>query len=274
MKFKKGDEASFFKILLSDSEYLPLPSAFAKKYLEKGNNKKQNIILQTKSCVEWRVKYMRIEDRYYFMGGWLRFMKENHLEVGDFLVFWPLSRDPNPVFRVLIYSPNGCFKCATSDSGNTSDISAASKGKKSSSVESMSDDDDDESSEDDKAAGNGKKSSSVESMGDDESSEHVGRSLTRVIWKTYRHRMPLSNGFVNATGINGHNRLKLKNDKGKIWEAKVSMQTCGKYCRVFISQGWLKFLEDNKVKIGEMCKFDHVKGSMLHVSVLKNKKDL
>ncbi|GKB34933.1 DNA-binding pseudobarrel domain-containing protein [Tanacetum coccineum] len=50
MNFNKGDGASFFKILLRDSEdYFPLPTAFANKYLEKWNNKKQTIILKTKS---------------------------------------------------------------------------------------------------------------------------------------------------------------------------------------------------------------------------------
>ncbi|GJW68449.1 DNA-binding pseudobarrel domain-containing protein [Tanacetum coccineum] len=111
MNFNKGDGASFFKILLRDSEdYFPLPTAFANKYLEKWNNKKQTIILKTKSGVNWRVKYtyLKSKDIYCFTNGWLNFMKENRLHNGDFLVFWLMS-SVKPTFRVFFFGPNGCL---------------------------------------------------------------------------------------------------------------------------------------------------------------------
>ncbi|KAI3503137.1 hypothetical protein L1887_31573 [Cichorium endivia] len=112
MKFDDGDEASFFKILRYDSrDYLQLPSVFAIKYLEKGNNKKQKFYLKTKFAgKKWSVRYEKIKDEYYFKDGWLKFMKDNRLQTGDFLVFSLLSPPQNSIFQVIFYAPNGCFK--------------------------------------------------------------------------------------------------------------------------------------------------------------------
>ncbi|MFS7918835.1 putative transcription factor B3-Domain family [Helianthus anomalus] len=55
---------------------------------------------------------------YYLMGGWLKFMNKNHLQLGDLLVFWLRSFDPKPMFEVIIYSLNGCLK-NTSSSDDT-----------------------------------------------------------------------------------------------------------------------------------------------------------
>ncbi|KAJ0454622.1 putative transcription factor B3-Domain family [Helianthus annuus] len=233
MKF--NDEASFYIILLSDSEYLPLPSAFAKKYLEKGDNKKQTIVLKTQSGVEWRVRYIRIEDRYYFKGGWLKFMNKNRLQFGDFLVFWLRSFDPKPVFEVIIYSPNGCLK-------NTPNSS------------------------DDTCLDNKKKPS-----GDSDSLENVEGSvkLSRVVRKCYRYRMPLTRCFVKAAGIDDYGPLRLENSDGKMWDANLEMS--GQDQSLFIGTGWLDFVKDNNVEVGDRCVITHVQDNLFHVHVSKKR---
>lgn len=93
-----------------------MPSGFAKKYLENGNKKKQTIVLKTTSGDKWRVGYLKMVDRFYFIDGWFKFMKENHLQNGDFLVFWLVSRSPKSSFNVFCYASNGCLKNSTSSS--------------------------------------------------------------------------------------------------------------------------------------------------------------
>ncbi|KAI7743759.1 hypothetical protein M8C21_004211 [Ambrosia artemisiifolia] len=233
MNFKKQDEASFYQILLSDSEYLPLPSAFAKKYLEKGDNKKHTIVLKTESGVEWRVKYIRIEDRFYFMGrGWLKFMKDNRLLLGDFMVFWLRSCYSIPVLEVFIYSPNGCLK-------NTN-------------------------GSDDTRLGNEKKRSVKEETSDGDSLDNV-RPLTmsRIVRKCYMYKMPLTKAFVKASGINyGH--LQLENEDGKMWDATLEQYSPNQI--PVIGTGWSEFVKDNKLKIGNSCTITHVKDNFLRVN--------
>ncbi|KAM0057929.1 putative transcription factor B3-Domain family [Helianthus debilis subsp. tardiflorus] len=113
----RGGGASFFKILLRDSiDRLPLPPAYARKYLETSSSSSSNmkkqmvVVLKIKSGVKWSVRYSKIRDKYYFMDGWLKFMKDNRLQMGVFLVFWRLSPS---VFEVSVYGPNGCLKQPT-----------------------------------------------------------------------------------------------------------------------------------------------------------------
>ncbi|KAJ0843800.1 putative transcription factor B3-Domain family [Helianthus annuus] len=241
MNFRNGDQASsFYRILPNnDSEYLPLPSAFAKKYLENGDNKKQIIVLKTQSGVEWRVKYTRIEDRYYFTGGWLKFMNKNHLQLGDLLVFWLRSFDPKPMFEVIIYSPNGCLKNTTSS--------------------------------DDTGLDRKKKPSVEEATSDSVSLKNVDEPLTllRVVRKTYIYRMPLTRDFVKAAGIDDYGVLRLENIDGKMWDATLGK--IGPHQAPVIGAGWFDFTKDNNVNVGSRCVITHVQDNLLRVHVSKKR---
>ncbi|KAI3503140.1 hypothetical protein L1887_31576 [Cichorium endivia] len=188
MNFNEEDEASFFKILLSDSvDYLPLPTAFAKKYLGKANNKKQTLFVETKPAVKWSVKYVKIEDKYYFMDGWLNFMKDNCLQKGDLLVFW-LRSPPNFMFQVFFFAPNGCLKHPISSSGACDGMKLVVK--------------------------------EGESNDDDESDDFLGNVQNcsrRVLRISCLYRMPLTNAFWNTAGIDGPppSVIKHKDLKGK-----------------------------------------------------------
>ncbi|CAI9276851.1 unnamed protein product [Lactuca saligna] len=242
MNFNKGDEASFFKILLSDSaDYLGLAPAFAKKYLEIGNRKKKTIInLKTESDVKWSVKYVKIEDRYYFMDGWLKFVKDNHLQMGDFLVFWLFSPSPNLMFQVFFFAPSGCLKHPISSSGVGDDDWMKPFVK-----EENSDDDDEE------LLGNVKK-------------------FVRVLRISYLHRMPLSNAILNTTGIDVYAYVWLRNDDGKLWKVEVAKH--GQKGRPLLARGWSDFRKGNKMKIQDICEISHVKYNLLHVHVIKKQK--
>ncbi|XP_076909377.1 putative B3 domain-containing protein REM15 [Bidens hawaiensis] len=240
MNFKKQGKASFFKILLRDSiDRLPLPLAFAKKYLENSNIKKQKVILKTKSGFKWSVKYSKIKDKYYFMDGWLKFMKDNGLHVGMFLVFWSLaSRSSTRVFQVYVYEPNGCLK-----------EPAASNA----------------------CASNRKRKIPVVKLeeGDDDSSKNMHKIMTRVLRKSNYSVMPMLSSFVKATGISGYSSVRLRNDKGRTWGVKLFTYTYGTYQVTKMGARWGDFTKDNKIKVGNICEFYHVKSNLLCVRVLR-----
>ncbi|KAI3665746.1 hypothetical protein L6452_44376 [Arctium lappa] len=237
---KNNNNVSFFKILLNNNvDYLPLPPSFAKKYL----NKNQTLILKTKSTLKWKVKYIKIEDRYYFIHGWLKFINDNHLQMGDFLVFWLLSPS---MFEVFMYAPNGCLKTLTTSCSGGGKNDKMLKLKKVSFV---------------------KKESS-----DDDFMEDVKQSLRRVITKNCVHKLPMTKSFVKAVGINGCCRLRLKNDDGKVWEVKVKKY--GSKREPIMTTGWINFKKDNKIQIGDLCEFNHVKANLLHVHIFKKGKQV
>ncbi|MFS8033405.1 putative transcription factor B3-Domain family [Helianthus anomalus] len=237
----RGGGASFFKILLRDSvDRLPLPPAYARKYLEtsSSNMKKQMVVvLKIKSGVKWSVTYSKIRDKYYFMDGWLKFMKDNRLQMGVFLVFWRLSPS---VFQVSVYGPNGCLKQPT--------VSHVSNRKTPFVNEDVYDDDDD-------------------------SSENVQqKKMISVVKSSYLHKMPLKKHFVEAIGIKGYSSLQLRNDEGKIWNVKLNLFKYGLNRFMQISTGWHDFRKHNKIETGNTCEFYHVKSNLLHVRVLTAKR--
>ncbi|PWA94169.1 hypothetical protein CTI12_AA063580 [Artemisia annua] len=249
MKYKNGNEDSFFKIILKDSAVdLSLPAAFGKKYLEKCNSKKQRLRLKTsnQSGVKWSVKYLKINGRYYLRDGWLKFMKDNHLQMGDFLVFW---RRTKLTFHVFVYAPDGCLKQPTSSSSGSG-------------------------SDDHRAAGSGDVGKKVfvkeESSDDDGLLENVEKFTRRVIKPSFKGVMPIRQDFVEATGIDGYDSLVLKNDEGKTWEVKLTKHGRA-WPQFYLTTGWSSFRKQNKINFGNTCDFIHVNSNLLHVRVIKKK---
>ncbi|XP_075670925.1 B3 domain-containing protein REM10-like [Castanea sativa] len=102
----KSSGPSFFKVLIGDfSEQLCIPPAFVKNF---------NVRLLSKCSLRsstGKVYVVRVEERenndLFFWGGWHDFVKDNSLDIGDFLVF---KYDGNSMFKVKIYGRNACEK--------------------------------------------------------------------------------------------------------------------------------------------------------------------
>ncbi|PWA91067.1 hypothetical protein CTI12_AA094090 [Artemisia annua] len=259
MNFNKGDRASFFKILLRDSkDYFPLPTAFANKYLEKCKHMKQTIILKTKSDVKWRVKcmYSKKKEIYYFTKGWLKFMKENRLHNGDFLVFWLVPSKKLLTFKVFFYEPNGCLiKNQTSGSSKRHKV-----------VPTVGHSFDQESVKK-------KRVVEKEEISDDDSRKKGHWRLEKVVGQSYLTYMymALTRGFAKVTGIYTRDWVRLKNSEGE-WEVGVRNWGHGRARVPNLVERWSEFIKDNKVKVGDTCVFSHVKGKLFHVHVIKKKK--
>ncbi|KAK3002804.1 hypothetical protein RJ639_019370 [Escallonia herrerae] len=96
----------FFKIFVPDqcSEQLRIPPAFVKHF-------KSGLPLMFKltspAKKSWAVDVNKIDDYLYFQKGWSKFVEDNSLEAGDFLIF---CFDGNSSFYVSIFGKNNCQK--------------------------------------------------------------------------------------------------------------------------------------------------------------------
>nr|XP_043638678.1 B3 domain-containing protein REM5-like [Erigeron canadensis] len=263
MNLKK---ASFFKIIMRDSDdFISLSPVFTKKYMEE-SNETQTIVLKTNSSTaEWKVKYLKIDGKYYFMDGWLKFMKDNGVQMGDFLVFWLVSRSPT-VFEVFPYAPNTCLKNQSSCSGNINPGTPKvghGLGGPSASADADSDACDDDDDDD--------KETSMEEVPayDVSVNKNINKSMSKIVMKTYTNCIPLTKEFENATGIGCYDTLLLKNKEGSKWKVDIRRYINNNQKTLRISKGWAKFVKDNKVEVGDKCEFKHLKGKLVRVHVFK-----
>ncbi|GKE47622.1 putative B3 domain-containing protein [Tanacetum coccineum] len=224
-----------------------------------GDNITQPIVLKTISGGKWEVKFAKIKDGYYFVDGWFDFVKQNRLEKHDFVVFWLISPPSNVIFQVFFYALNECLKEPLTGSNNDIHPIAPNVGHRS----------------DDSGARDGNKPCVVKET------NHNG-SLTnrklfeRIVCRTYLNYMRLTKDFERVTGIDCNivKRVRLMNDDGK--KFKVTITTWKRGLKSVpiphLTGGWSEFLKDNNVEIGDICVFNHVKRTLLHVHVEKGKK--
>lgn len=96
----------FFKVFLPEycSERMRIPDAFVSQ-LDRSVPKKA--ILRNGNRKIWHVKVGKISDGVFFLNGWQEFVKDNLIELGDFLVFQYNGHD---VFGFKIFGNSGCEK--------------------------------------------------------------------------------------------------------------------------------------------------------------------
>ncbi|KAI9104361.1 hypothetical protein K1719_022933 [Acacia pycnantha] len=100
-------KTSFFKVLINDfSTRLQIPPSFIKEFGKDGVPKRTT--LETYNCKYWEVGVEKLGNKFYFNNGWDKFVQDNSLENGDFLVlkyFADYSK-----FKVRIYGKTCCEK--------------------------------------------------------------------------------------------------------------------------------------------------------------------
>uniref|UniRef100_A0A7C8ZJU3 TF-B3 domain-containing protein n=1 Tax=Opuntia streptacantha TaxID=393608 RepID=A0A7C8ZJU3_OPUST len=94
----------FFKPFLADhcSRNLRIPDAFQDHITGKIPNR---VIIKNGIGKLWPVQIVENGDGLYFQGGWSRFVLDNSLQEGEFMVF---KYNGHHVFEVLILGINGC----------------------------------------------------------------------------------------------------------------------------------------------------------------------
>ncbi|XP_057515094.1 putative B3 domain-containing protein Os03g0621600 [Amaranthus tricolor] len=96
----------FFKIYLPEhnSKQLVIPPAFINNFNGRIPSK---VVLKSLQGKDWNIELEHDERKLLMKKGWDRFVIDNSLERGEFLIF---SYSGNTVFIVKIFSINGCVK--------------------------------------------------------------------------------------------------------------------------------------------------------------------
>ncbi|KAK9130132.1 hypothetical protein Sjap_010619 [Stephania japonica] len=113
------DGNHFFKCMIHGhyAEKLIIPKAFRIKRLN-GVRDRKHAKLQNKMGETWNVNMRSNDEEMWLDKGWKEFVKDNEVNLGDFLVF---KHKGNMVFDVLLFDPSACEKeyCSTSKKKNT-----------------------------------------------------------------------------------------------------------------------------------------------------------
>ncbi|XP_074285850.1 B3 domain-containing protein REM21-like [Silene latifolia] len=96
----------FFNVFLPHlcSTNVKIPNAFVENISKKIPKK---VVLKSRSGKLWAVALGEMEDGLYMQEGWSRFVMDNKLEAGDFVVF---KYNGHHVFDVIIFGLSGCEK--------------------------------------------------------------------------------------------------------------------------------------------------------------------
>lgn len=86
------------------SQNLRIPDAFVDRITGKVPSR---VIIKNHVGKLWPVEVVQTEDGFYFQGGWSKFVFDNSLQIGEFLVF---KYNGHHVFEVLVLGINGCVK--------------------------------------------------------------------------------------------------------------------------------------------------------------------
>ncbi|XP_054781827.1 B3 domain-containing protein Os01g0723500-like [Prosopis cineraria] len=105
---KHAKKPSFFKVLIRDfSTRLKIPPAFMKEF-GKDMSKKTSTLIETYNGRSWEVEVEKLGNKFYFNSGWHKFVEDNNLETGDFLVFKYFADYSK--FKVKIFGKTCCEK--------------------------------------------------------------------------------------------------------------------------------------------------------------------
>ncbi|GMI98007.1 REPRODUCTIVE MERISTEM 39, REDUCED VERNALIZATION RESPONSE 1 [Hibiscus trionum] len=104
-----GDMPGFFKVLVGDfSKRLRIPPAFAKFFHRTPLPHEVKLQNSEEQC--WQVNVVKINNKLFLNKGWKSFVKDNLLEIGDFVFFSYVRRS---LFAITVFESNGCVKHVT-----------------------------------------------------------------------------------------------------------------------------------------------------------------
>ncbi|KAH0732262.1 hypothetical protein KY289_003450 [Solanum tuberosum] len=67
----------------------------------------RKVFLRNRFNNMWPIRVIKIEKDLYFLNGWEKFIEDNSLEFGDFIIF---DYDGNEIFDIKLLGINGCIK--------------------------------------------------------------------------------------------------------------------------------------------------------------------
>ncbi|KAL7224042.1 hypothetical protein ACSBR1_025487 [Camellia fascicularis] len=262
MKMAPRRAPSFFKVLIGDfSNQLRIPPAFKKHF---GGSVPQNCIIW--SCADersWNVNIRKVDDdRLLFQQGWAAFVRDNSLEMGDFLLF---RYEGDSQFHVDMYGKNCCQKLATTDPANQTDELQEKMQKKSSAARQRVIRRSSWSIVAAEAKGRGRALEAAEKF----MSTSNYPSFIRVMRPANLHNryLNIAMSFVNTHIKKSKTTLKFQ-ISDKLWPVNLTSNQR----RALLCGGFPAFAKEQSLQVGDVCVFelidrdDHV----LKVSIFRN----
>ncbi|XP_071693680.1 uncharacterized protein [Rutidosis leptorrhynchoides] len=243
---------SFFKVIrYRSSPYLFLPNAFVKKFSEKIPENSIFKAVAGDHC--WKLKLVKIDDKYCFADGWVELVKDVKLGPKDMVVFWLV--DPF-TFQASFLDKHGCCKDLTFNKTNGDD----------------NDDVADGHDNDDVADGHG----NDDENGVDDVVHMQDKYLCfqKIIEKSHIYTMWLPTKFVKSAGLENETKIMMKDHEGKEWIMDIKIEVHGRKTKHRLSSGWSIFRDYHQLSEGDVClfKFNKKEGVLNLTQVLKSKK--
>ncbi|VVA16694.1 Hypothetical predicted protein [Prunus dulcis] len=268
---------SFFKILLGDfSKHLRIPPAFIKNF---NGGSLGKCSLRGPSGKGRAVELEERENGLFFSKGWQGFVKDHHLEVGNFLVF---RYDGESKFKVTIYDRSACEKdVEVAERGIGSSDSIESKGNQVRVKEEIIDLETENYNEDFENktsianrrncnAMSGKKPTT--DYVEETSSESISfksdhRCFMETMKRHYRYCLMIPKKLAIAEGLNSARNVTLRDPNGRLWLVKLVIRPKTSCKRVEFTTGWGECCQANQISVGDTMVFEFVKQSAIKLHI-------
>ncbi|XP_077228192.1 putative B3 domain-containing protein At5g66980 isoform X2 [Tasmannia lanceolata] len=268
---------SFFKVMLGDFAHkLRIPPAFIKHLSRESIDK---FILRNPTGRFWHVQVRRVVSDLFLQEGWQGFVKDNSLQIGDFLVF---DYGGNSNFDIRIYGKSGCEKDETlvnlSSGEDYSYREKENQKERGDAVEGTHIPQDMCSKRRSKRNGQmllraieRKEVVEAASYSLKSARPHFSVTLTRSM--VYKNNITIPKEFVTTTGLRGKSRLILCDPSGMFWHMTITSRRDDG--RAIITGGWRGFARANDIGEGDKCIFEFIQGrgrgsrSVIHVQILR-----
>ncbi|KAM5552022.1 putative B3 domain-containing protein [Rosa sericea] len=221
---------AFFQVLVGDfSEKLKMPTSFVIHF-----NGPALCKLRGPNGKCWDVKLEEKNNDLFFHKGWKKFVKDNYLEEGDFLVF---NYDGNSLFSVTIYDESACEM----------DMEEAKRKRSTGGfVGQMRD-----------YVMPGETRVRVIEF----KSEHLCFKRTMENHRLYQLNIPKI--IARAKGLMSKRTIELRDPSNRSWPVTVTPMEDG---RTLMNKGWCDCCKANQIKKGNTIVFEFVKGHVkLHI---------
>ncbi|KAM5552072.1 putative B3 domain-containing protein [Rosa sericea] len=221
---------AFFQVLVGDfSEKLKLPTAFVNHF-----NAPALCKLGGPNGKCWDVKLEEKNNDLFFHKGWKKFVKDNYLVEGNFLVF---NYDGNLWFSVTIYDESACEM----------DMEAAKTKRSTGGLDGQ---------RRDYVMPGETRIRIIEFK-----SEHLCFKRTMEKHRLYQLSIPII--IARAKGLISKRTLELRDPSNRSWPVKVTRMEDG---RLLMNKGWRACSKWNQIKKGHTIVFEFVKGHVkLHI---------
>ncbi|PON54044.1 B3 DNA binding domain containing protein [Parasponia andersonii] len=293
----------FFKVVMKSCYvrgshcYLSFPASFARKYLR---HKPSNVILKVSNgsgrtwSVKYRFKLYNGTTTARFKGGWMAFSRGNSLEVGDVCVF-VLLKDIKLVFEVVIFRVSANSTNPMSPDRMDEAIQVEPEEKTPNETESsgtINDEPGTPSSLDNLLAKQanrgmstiGKRSSKLSATRRQRCFTLIekARLLERARFESKKpfFKIVIQPSFVHSRWylelpldfakryLKNKGDVVLSTPNGRTWFAQFRLRHLkSRGLRAEFCCGWMKFVEDSNLKVGDVCIFELINGCKIGFKV-------